>query len=153
MRIPKTVAIAHKKPDVEMLKKSKTGANKAKKEKASKKSSNAPKRPASAFFVFMEEFRKSFKENFPDVKSVSADKALYVEIASKRKADYEKAVEAYKKLFCDLMIIQFLFSVQFVRMQMGATRRQRNLRNRVQRFMRDLETQERTVAIRYGFLG
>ena len=92
-----------------MLKKSKAGANKAMKEKASKKSSNAPKRPASAFFVFMwfssldffryyfiavvfclflieafflaviyvcihhrEEFRKSFEENFPDVKSVSA---------------------------------------------------------------------------------
>ncbi|EXB83378.1 High mobility group B protein 1 [Morus notabilis] len=113
MRGPKTAAIAHKKPDVEILKKSKAGATKTKKEKASKKNSDAPKRPASAFFVFMEEFRKSYKENYPDVKSVAvvgkaggekwksmsdADKAPYVEKASKRKAEYEKALEAYKKL-------------------------------------------------------
>ncbi|THG19412.1 hypothetical protein TEA_016999 [Camellia sinensis var. sinensis] len=49
--------------------KRKADAN-AKKEKASK-NSGAPKRPSSAFFVFMDEFRKSFKENFPDNKSVS----------------------------------------------------------------------------------
>ncbi|KAL7185780.1 hypothetical protein ACSBR2_027692 [Camellia fascicularis] len=50
-----------------MVKKRKADAS-AKKEKASKKNSGAPKRPLSAFFVFMEEFRKSFKENFPDNK-------------------------------------------------------------------------------------
>ncbi|KAL7216266.1 hypothetical protein ACSBR1_028250 [Camellia fascicularis] len=73
MKGPKATSIAHKKIDSEMVKKRKADAS-AKKEKASKKNSGAPKRPSSAFFVFMEEFRKSFKENFPDNKSVSIRK-------------------------------------------------------------------------------
>ncbi|XP_052627124.1 HMG1/2-like protein [Lactuca sativa] len=36
------------------------------------KDPNKPKRPASAFFVFMEDFRKQFKEDHPDNKSVAA---------------------------------------------------------------------------------
>ncbi|CAM8942190.1 unnamed protein product [Rhodiola kirilowii] len=44
--------------------------SRAKKEKPAK-DPNKPKRPASAFFVFMEEFRKESKENHPDNKSVS----------------------------------------------------------------------------------
>ncbi|KAG6722290.1 hypothetical protein I3842_03G153400 [Carya illinoinensis] len=110
MRGPRTAAIAHKKPDAEMLKKHKAEKN-TKKDKASKKDSDAPKRPSSAFFIFMEDFRKSFKENYPDQKSgpavgkaggekwksmSDADKAPYAEKALKRKADYEKAVRAYK---------------------------------------------------------
>ncbi|GMP66871.1 hypothetical protein CsSME_00027053 [Camellia sinensis var. sinensis] len=82
----------------------------AKKEKANKKNSGAPKRPSSAFFVFMDEFRKSFKENFPDNKSVSvvgkaggvkwkemseSEKAPYVAKAMKKKAEYEKAMEEF----------------------------------------------------------
>ncbi|KAG7987865.1 hypothetical protein I3843_03G155700 [Carya illinoinensis] len=95
MRGPRTAAIAHKKPDAEMLKKRKAEKN-TKKDKASKKDSDAPKRPSSAFFIFMEDFRKSFKENYPDQKSGPADKAPYAEKALKRKADYEQAVRAYK---------------------------------------------------------
>ncbi|KAG2717014.1 hypothetical protein I3760_03G154500 [Carya illinoinensis] len=93
-----------------MLKKRKAEKN-TKKDKASKKDSDAPKRPSSAFFIFMEDFRKSFKENYPDQKSgpavgkaggekwksmSDADKAPYAEKALKRKADYEQAVRAYK---------------------------------------------------------
>ncbi|CAA3022992.1 Hypothetical predicted protein [Olea europaea subsp. europaea] len=44
----------------------------AKKGKAAKKDPNKPKRPPSAFFVFLEEFRKTFKKENPDVKGVSA---------------------------------------------------------------------------------
>ncbi|GFY97493.1 high mobility group B4 [Actinidia rufa] len=62
MKGPKTTSIAHKK----------LADPSTKKEKASKKNSDAPKRPASAFFVFMDDFRKTYKENFPDNKSVSA---------------------------------------------------------------------------------
>ncbi|CAL1369373.1 unnamed protein product [Linum trigynum] len=66
---------------------------------------NKPKRPLSAFFVFMEEFRKEFKEKNPNNKSVAAvgkaggerwkamteaDKAPYKAKADKRKAEYEK---------------------------------------------------------------
>ncbi|XP_057506185.1 protein DETOXIFICATION 40-like isoform X3 [Actinidia eriantha] len=83
-----------------------------KKEKASKKNSDAPKRPPSAFFVFMDDFRKTYKENFPDNKSVSAvgkaggekwkemsesEKAPYVAKATKKKAEYERAMEEFNR--------------------------------------------------------
>ncbi|KAM7474945.1 hypothetical protein LguiB_022188 [Lonicera macranthoides] len=70
-----------------------------------------PKRPASAFFVFMEDFRKQHKEEHPDNKSVSvvgkaggdkwklmsdAEKASFVAKAEKRKVEYEKNMQAYK---------------------------------------------------------
>ncbi|XP_038724074.1 HMG1/2-like protein [Tripterygium wilfordii] len=83
-----------------------------KKQKKAAKDPNRPKRPPSAFFVFMEEFRQEFKRENPDNKSVSAvgkaagarwksmsdaDKAPYVEKAEKRKSDYNKNMEAYNK--------------------------------------------------------
>ncbi|KAI3730275.1 hypothetical protein L1987_61444 [Smallanthus sonchifolius] len=76
------------------------------------KDPNKPKRPASAFFVFMEGFRKQFKEENPDNKSVAAvgkaggvkwksmsvaEKAPYVAKAEKRKTEYEKNMTAYNK--------------------------------------------------------
>ncbi|GMP66861.1 hypothetical protein CsSME_00027043 [Camellia sinensis var. sinensis] len=108
MKGPKATSIAHKKIDSEYgfcFLKRKADAN-AKKEKASK-NSGAPKRPSSAFFVFMDEFRKSFKENFPDNKSVGkaggvkwkemseSEKAPYVAKAMKKKAEYEKAMKEF----------------------------------------------------------
>ncbi|GFZ09457.1 HMG1/2-like protein [Actinidia chinensis var. chinensis] len=83
----------------------------AKKGKAVK-DPNKPKRPASAFFVFMEEFRKQYKEKHPNNKSVAAvgkaggdkwkslseaEKAPYVAKADKRKTEYNKNLEAYNK--------------------------------------------------------
>ncbi|PON90475.1 High mobility group box domain containing protein [Trema orientale] len=83
--------------------------------KASKKAvkdPNKPKRPASAFFVFMEEFRKQFNKENPNNKAVSAvgkaagakwksmseaDKQPYVAKAENRKAEYEKNMKAYNK--------------------------------------------------------
>ncbi|KAJ8435814.1 hypothetical protein Cgig2_024797 [Carnegiea gigantea] len=76
------------------------------------KDPNKPKRPPSAFFVFMEEFRAQFKEKHPNNKSVAAvgkaagekwksmsdaEKAPYIEKAEKRKKDYEKVMHAYNK--------------------------------------------------------
>ncbi|XP_031483386.1 HMG1/2-like protein isoform X1 [Nymphaea colorata] len=76
------------------------------------KDPNKPKRPPSAFFVFMEEFRKQFKEKNPNNKSVAAvgkaagdkwkamseaEKAPYVSKAAKRKTEYEKTLAAYNK--------------------------------------------------------
>ncbi|KAK6939088.1 High mobility group box domain [Dillenia turbinata] len=76
------------------------------------KDPNKPKRPASAFFVFMEEFRKQYAEKHPNNKQVSvvgkaggdkwkslseAEKAPYVAKAEKRKQDYEKQMKAYNK--------------------------------------------------------
>ncbi|XP_073158835.1 HMG1/2-like protein [Henckelia pumila] len=83
-----------------------------KKEKNAAKDPNKPKRPPSAFFVFMESFRKQFKEKHPHTKSVAVigkaggdrwksmdedDKAPFVEIAAQRKEEYERKMEAYNK--------------------------------------------------------
>ncbi|KAI3668873.1 hypothetical protein L6452_40089 [Arctium lappa] len=81
-----------------------------KKTKAADKDPSKPKRPASAFFVFMEDFRKQYKEKHPNNKSVSvvgkaggdkwksltaAEKAPYVAKAETRKSDYDKSLLAY----------------------------------------------------------
>ncbi|KAL6520914.1 high mobility group box 3 [Orobanche gracilis] len=90
----------------------KADKGKAKKEKKAKKDPNKPKRPPSAFFVFLEEFRKTFKKENPNVKAVSAvgkaggekwksltksEKAPYEAKAAKKKAEYEKLMNAYNK--------------------------------------------------------
>ncbi|EOY15292.1 hypothetical protein QUC31_000471 [Theobroma cacao] len=76
------------------------------------KDPNKPKRPASAFFVFMEEFREQYKKDHPKNKSVAAvgkaggdkwksmseaEKAPFVAKAEKRKVEYEKNMKAYNK--------------------------------------------------------
>ncbi|CAA2966930.1 Hypothetical predicted protein [Olea europaea subsp. europaea] len=94
------------------VKKGAAAASKSTKKEKPAKDPNKPKRPASAFFVFMEEFRKTYKEKHPNNKSVAAvgkaggdkwkslsaaEKAPYVAKAEKRKADYEKDLRAYNK--------------------------------------------------------
>ena len=100
-----------KKPDNKLA--AKKGAEKktkvAKKGKGGK-DPNKPKRPPSAFFVFMEQFRKEFKEKNPNNKQVSvvgkaggdkwkslsqSEKAPYVSKAEKLKAEYQKKLKAY----------------------------------------------------------
>ncbi|XP_076882960.1 high mobility group B protein 3-like [Bidens hawaiensis] len=111
MRGPRnTATVAQKKLNTDTTKKTKVEKSVAKKDKASKKDSGAPKRPPSAFFVFMEQFRKDFKENFPDNKSISAvakeggskwksmsesEKAPYVAMAATKKAEYGIAVKQH----------------------------------------------------------
>ncbi|KAH0691405.1 hypothetical protein KY289_018763 [Solanum tuberosum] len=90
----------------------KKSAAQTKKEKNAAKDPNKPKRPASAFFVFMEDFRKQYKEKHPGNKSVAAvgkaggdkwkhltdaEKAPYIAKAEKRKAEYEKLMDAYNR--------------------------------------------------------
>ncbi|PON50015.1 High mobility group box domain containing protein [Parasponia andersonii] len=53
------------------LKSKSSGAGKKPGKKAGK-DPNKPKRPASAFFVFMEEFREKYKKEHPNNKSVAA---------------------------------------------------------------------------------
>ncbi|KAL5991466.1 hypothetical protein ACLOJK_012375 [Asimina triloba] len=69
----------------------------SKKAKAAAKDPNKPKRPPSAFFLFLEEFRKVFKQENPNVKAVSAEKAPYEAKAAKKKIDHEKVLLAYNK--------------------------------------------------------
>ncbi|KAL8487083.1 hypothetical protein ACS0TY_023213 [Phlomoides rotata] len=83
-----------------------------KKEKNASKDPNKPKRPPSAFFVFMEDFRKQYKEKHPNNKSVATvgkaggdrwksltaeEKAPYQAKAEKRKEEYERNMEAYNR--------------------------------------------------------
>ncbi|OVA00626.1 High mobility group box domain [Macleaya cordata] len=117
MKGAKSKASTAKKPDNKLSVKRKApvndraGKKPAKKEKPVK-DPNKPKRPASAFFVFMEEFRKTFKEKHPNNKSVSvvgkaggdkwksmsdAEKAPFVAKAEKRKTEYNKTMQAYNK--------------------------------------------------------
>ncbi|KAF9674617.1 hypothetical protein SADUNF_Sadunf10G0145600 [Salix dunnii] len=94
------------------LKVNESSKKRVKKEKTTKKDPNKPKRPPSAFFVFLEEFRKTYKQEHPNVKAVSAvgkaggekwkslsaaEKAPYEAKAAKRKSDYEKLMTAYNK--------------------------------------------------------
>ncbi|XP_039021637.1 high mobility group B protein 3-like isoform X2 [Hibiscus syriacus] len=79
---------------------------------SAKKDPNKPKRPATAFFVFLEEFRTIYKQEHPKVKAVSAvgkaggekwksmsneEKAPYKAKAAKRKLEYEKLMADYNK--------------------------------------------------------
>ncbi|XP_019423915.1 PREDICTED: HMG1/2-like protein isoform X1 [Lupinus angustifolius] len=78
--------------------------------KKAAKDPNKPKRPPSAFFVFMADFREEFKKENPNNKSVAAvgkacgskwkemsdaEKAPYVAKAAKKKEEYEKTLRAY----------------------------------------------------------
>ncbi|KAG0569905.1 hypothetical protein M758_6G120000 [Ceratodon purpureus] len=79
--------------------------------KAKGKDPNAPKRPASGFLIFMETFRKTYKEANPESKGVAAaakaggekwkqmseeEKAPYNKDAGARKATYEQALTKYR---------------------------------------------------------
>lgn len=86
-------------------------AKKSRTEKRGKKEKdpNAPKRPPTAFFIFMDDFRKSYKEANPDSKGVKEvakeggekwksmtdeEKKPYQDKATELKAEYEKALES-----------------------------------------------------------
>lgn len=86
------------------------GKKKAGKSAKGKQDPNKPKRPPSAFFVFMEDFRVTFKANHPGNKSISAvgkaggekwksmsdaEKAPYIAKANAKKVQYEKSLKAY----------------------------------------------------------
>ncbi|MED6110975.1 hypothetical protein PIB30_117842 [Stylosanthes scabra] len=95
-------------------KRSKSSEPKAKRSKVEKtkkeKDPNKPKRPPTAFFVFMDDFRKTFKEANPDSKDVKRvgkeggekwrsmtdeEKKPYLDKAAELKAEYGKAMESY----------------------------------------------------------
>ncbi|ONI32140.1 hypothetical protein PRUPE_1G350700 [Prunus persica] len=97
---------ANKKSPTER-KRSTTSEPKSKRAKKDK-DPNAPKRPLTAFFLFMDDFRKSFKEANPDSKLVKTvakeggekwksmtdeEKKPYVDKAAELKAEYKKALE------------------------------------------------------------
>ncbi|KAG4984688.1 hypothetical protein AAZX31_10G273600 [Glycine max] len=101
-----------KKPERKKPKSKEPMAKKAKVEKVKKvKDPNMPKRPPTAFFAFLDDFRKSFKEANPDSKDVKRvgkeagekwrsmtdeEKKPYLDKVAELKAEYEKAMESYE---------------------------------------------------------
>ncbi|OIV91216.1 hypothetical protein TanjilG_30438 [Lupinus angustifolius] len=101
-----------KKPERKKPKSKEPNAKRAKAEKVKKvKDPNMPKRPATAFFLFLDDFRKSFKEENPDSKDVKRvgkeggekwrsmtdeEKKPYLDKFAELKVEYEKAMETYK---------------------------------------------------------
>ncbi|XP_030448052.1 high mobility group B protein 7-like [Syzygium oleosum] len=101
-----------KKKPADRKRSSEPKSKKAKTEKKSKKGkdANMPKRPATAFFLFMDDFRKTYKEANPDSKGVKEvakqggekwksmpdeEKKPYLDKASELKAEFNKAMEAH----------------------------------------------------------
>ncbi|EOA21466.1 hypothetical protein CARUB_v10001858mg [Capsella rubella] len=80
---------------------------KAKDDKKSSSTSNKPKRPLTAFFIFMNDFRKTYKDENPssNVKDVAKhggekwkslteeEKKVYLDKAAELKAEYNKSLE------------------------------------------------------------
>ncbi|KAL6845382.1 hypothetical protein ACP4OV_024877 [Aristida adscensionis] len=72
----------------------------------------APKKPPTAFFYFMEDFRKTFQQENPSVKSMQEigkacglkwnamtfeEKVKYYDLATEKRAEFEKAMAEYNK--------------------------------------------------------
>nr|GLL30233.1 high mobility group B protein 14 isoform X2 [Ipomoea trifida] len=80
--------------------------------KVSKVDSKMPKKPPTAFFFFLEDFRKEFQEKNPDVKSMRdigkacgekwkimtyEEKVQYYDIATEKRREFDRAMADYKK--------------------------------------------------------
>ncbi|XP_043695201.1 high mobility group B protein 7-like [Telopea speciosissima] len=102
-----------RKPE-EKKRKTTSSEPKSKKSKSEKKvkDPNVPKRPPTAFFLFMDDFRKSYKEENPDGKDVKVvakeggqkwksmtdeEKKPYTDRARELKEEYDKAMETFKE--------------------------------------------------------
>ncbi|KAK3161503.1 hypothetical protein QOZ80_1BG0077950 [Eleusine coracana subsp. coracana] len=72
----------------------------------------APKKPPTAFFYFMEDFRKTYQKENPSVKTMQEigkacgekwntmafeEKVKYYDIATEKRAEFEKALAEYNK--------------------------------------------------------
>ncbi|KAJ9153199.1 hypothetical protein P3X46_026664 [Hevea brasiliensis] len=82
------------------------------KKKSVKLDAKKPKKPPTAFFFFLEDFRKDFQEQNPDVKSMRdigkacgekwktmnyEEKVKYYDIATEKRAEFDKAMAEYIK--------------------------------------------------------
>ncbi|XP_043697281.1 high mobility group B protein 14 [Telopea speciosissima] len=82
------------------------------KKKTKKEDANKPRKPPTAFFYFLEDFRKEFQEKNPDVKSMRdigkacgekwktmtyEEKVQYYDTATEKRAEFEEAMQEYIK--------------------------------------------------------
>ncbi|PIA41536.1 hypothetical protein AQUCO_02200160v1 [Aquilegia coerulea] len=78
--------------------------------KTVKEDSNKPKKPPTAFFFFLEEFRKDYQLQNPDIKSmrevgkaggekwktmIFEEKVKYYDMATEKRAEFDKAMAEY----------------------------------------------------------
>ncbi|KAL3002910.1 hypothetical protein AAZX31_08G081000 [Glycine max] len=111
----------------EGIKRSVRQTNSRKKPKAKQKKNKQmfdamkPKKPPTAFFYFLEDFRKEFQEQNPDVKSMRdigkacgekwktmtyEEKVQYYDIATKKREEFDNAMAEFNKK----MVINLSFS-------------------------------------------
>ncbi|XP_020599629.1 high mobility group B protein 14-like [Phalaenopsis equestris] len=103
---------AKQKPKSKALGKKLTRKAKTKK-KLTGKDPAKPKKPPTAFFYFLEDFRKTYQKENPDVKSMCEigkacgekwktmtyeEKVAYYDIATEKRAEFEKAMSEYLKM-------------------------------------------------------
>ncbi|XP_039061665.1 high mobility group B protein 14-like isoform X2 [Hibiscus syriacus] len=82
------------------------------KKKTTKFDAKMPKKPPTAFFYFLEDFRKEFQEQNPDIKSMRdigkacgekwktmtyEEKVKYYDIATEKRAEFDRAMAEYNK--------------------------------------------------------
>ncbi|KAF5475171.1 hypothetical protein F2P56_007006 [Juglans regia] len=87
-------------------------SNAKQKKKKNKFDDKKPKKPPTAFFYFLDDFRKEFQDQNPDVKSMRdigkacgekwkimtyEDKVQYYDIATEKRAEFDKATADYIK--------------------------------------------------------
>nr|KJB68906.1 hypothetical protein B456_011G042300 [Gossypium raimondii] len=85
---------------------------KSKLKKKTKIDAKMPKKPPTAFFYFLEDFRKDFQEQNPDIKSMRdigkacgekwktmtyEEKVKYYDIATGKRAEFDRAMAEYIK--------------------------------------------------------
>ncbi|KAA3479045.1 high mobility group B protein 14-like isoform X1 [Gossypium australe] len=70
---------------------------KSKLKKKTKIDAKMPKKPPTAFFYFLEDFRKEFQEQNPDIKSMRDEKVKYYDIATEKRAEFDRAMAEYIK--------------------------------------------------------
>ncbi|KAH0930300.1 hypothetical protein HID58_016027 [Brassica napus] len=78
------------------LRKPKT-SQKQKNKKADKLHGKMPKKPPTAFFFFLEDFRKLYQEENPEVKSMREEKVKYYDIATEKREEFHRAMTEYTK--------------------------------------------------------
>ncbi|KAK9714418.1 hypothetical protein RND81_06G092600 [Saponaria officinalis] len=82
------------------------------KKKGKKIDAHKPKKPPTAFFFFLEDFRKRYQEDNPEVKSMRdvgkacgvkwktmtyEEKVKYYDIATEKRAEFDKAIADYTR--------------------------------------------------------
>ncbi|CAN4123681.1 unnamed protein product [Withania somnifera] len=67
------------------------------KKKSTKMDTKKPKKPPTAFFYFLEDFRKEFQEQNPDIRSMRDEKVQYYDVATEKRREFDRAMGDFNK--------------------------------------------------------